>query len=435
MRRLAVLLLLPAALGAQPLLMSKDANGKLGADGLSLVLTALPCDETGALLPDGSTFVAEGLALASDANPRGVFRGFGTFSSPGGTPVMLAIVHGFLSEGITCLSATSVRTVHLAATLEPVPTFAPAPLAGFRADNAILEARLTVDGPAAGAGDAGTLVRGSVEGLVTPAPGGGPGEVTIASDRSSYGVDDVVTAFVVNGSDSTILAYDGQAFCTIVGLERRTAAGWQDAAGCPLARLPLPTKIPAGETVTVALPPGIAPHWEPGTYRLRFFYETPGIANVVAPRAYSAPFEIAGTPPPTTGVTLTTSRDGYREDERIVGFLENGTESRLTTTDHRSFCTIVNLEKEQPDGSWALVSPCLLAMPTRQVDLEPHSRLAVALPPEPSPSRNEPGLYRLSTDVFPKTPVDGPQGATLRVVSAPFMVFATRADAPDVRGD
>jgi hypothetical protein len=273
-------------------------------------------------------------------------------------------------------------------------------------------------------------------------PDGSHGQVTIAPDRPSYGMDDIVVANVVNGLTSSIVALDGQAFCTIVGLEKQTERGWVDADGCPSARAPLPVTIAAGESVSVSLPPAGVSTWAAGVYRLRFAFALPDVSTggpaTAGPRIFSVPFQIGLTPPPppppANGIQLFPVRDAFRQDERIVAVLVNESDSTWTTTDHRTFCSVLTLERLQADGSWQDVSPCLIATPTRLVDLEPHAQLAVELPPAPGPAKNETGVYRVSTDVMPKVPDGGGAPAVVtHLESRPFAVLGVRSDVPDVR--
>jgi hypothetical protein len=61
------------------------------------------------------------------------------------------------------------------------------------------------------------------------------------------------------------------------------------------------------------------------------------------------------------------------------------------------------------------------------VDLPPHARLVIPLPPGPDVARHEPGVYRVTTNAA------GAGGASLHVESTRFVVFAVRSDVPDKR--
>ena len=439
----AALAFIPATLAAQtgPLYLYKNASGKLGPGGpgsFTLTFDSIACDETQTLLPDGSTFTADGLTLQTDGTGRGTVQGSGAFFTPGGTVVMHAFLRGFVAQGPSCAAPPSgppLRNLHISAVLDPIPTLLPAIQAGFRAETSIIAAHLTLDGVP---GVDLTVLNGTLEGLVSPVPNTSPGQVTVEPDRPSYGIDDIVVANVVNGTDTKIVALDGQAFCTIVGLERQTDRGWVDVDGCPSARAPLPVPIAAGETVSVSLPPAGAPTWAAGLYRFRFAFAsaTPGAG--AGPRVFSTPFQIGETvpppPPPTNGVDLFPVRDAFRQDERIVAVLVNDSELTWTTTDHHTYCSVLTLERLQADGSWQDAAPCLIQTATQLVDIPAHGKLAIQLPPEPGPAKNEIGVYRVSADVMPKAPDGGAVPAIVsHLVSRPFAVLGVRSDVPDVR--
>jgi hypothetical protein len=432
----------PLAAQTPPLVMSKAASGPISADSLSMSLAAnVPCDETGTLIPDGSRLESDFFTFTVDAKGRGTFRGSAAVVTADGRPILHVILHGIVGlPGGAPATADCVAPGHLEGSLEPVFTIlasgAP-PL--FREETSILEARFVADADQISASPL-PLYRGRIDGFVSPGPGTPPpSDVSIAPDRRSYGVGDPITALVVNGSSAAIVGYDGESYCTIVRLERRSGDGWTAVAGCPLARMPLPTKIAPGETLAVKLPPDdtTPARWEPGTYRLAFAYlkadaAPTATAGTGRTTVVSPPFEVVG-PPATPGVAIVTTQEGYRANEAIVAAISNGTDQSWVLSDHRSFCTLLTLERQGADGSWSEVSPCLLASPTRLVTLDPHQRIVVVLPPEPAIPRNEPGVYRLSTDISPPNAAGAPLPAPIRIESARFVVFGVRSDGPDVR--
>ncbi|HKC25192.1 MAG TPA: hypothetical protein VKF32_10645, partial [Thermoanaerobaculia bacterium] len=364
------------------------------------------------------------------------FRGTAAIVTADGRPILHAVLHGVAGLGGDA-AGDCAAPGHLEGSLDPVFTVVPGGPTLFREETSIVEARFVADLNTISA-SAVPLYRGRVDGFVVPAGAPPPGLVTVASDKRSYGPSDPITALVANGSSSTIVGYDGETYCTIVRLEKRVESGWSEVAGCPLARMPLPTKIPAGETLSVALPPDATtlPRWEPGSYRLAFTYVgpdvTPSPGTAARVTIVSPPFDVIAAPS-EGGVTIVTSKDSYRANEAIVAALVNGTDQPWLLGDHRSFCTLLTLEHQDADGTWTPVSPCLVLTPTRLVTLEPHQRLTVALPPDPALPRFEPGVYRLSTDVMSPNAAGAPQPAPLHVESARFLVFGVRTDAPAPR--
>jgi hypothetical protein len=260
--------------------------------------------------------------------------------------------------------------------------------------------------------------------------------ITVAPDRRAYDVKDPVIAYVKNGSGTAIQVLDEESYCSIVKLEKQTSGGWSIVAGCPLDRVSLPTVIPAGTALEVRLPPdpSTPATKEPGLYRLEVTYTSLNPGASVAENAVtveSAPFTVAGVPVPLPGpnrVSITVDRSGYRSEDPILATVTNDTDQTLQTYDHRSYCSVLGLQRQGPEG-WSEVAPCLLLSPTRQVRIERHSSLKVGLPPEGVAHRHPGGTYRVDV-TFVVLDSNGnpiPTFAPLAVDSLPFAVYDTRS--------
>jgi hypothetical protein len=91
-----------------------------------------------------------------------------------------------------------------------------------------------------------------------------------------------------------------------------------------------------------------------------------------------------------------TDKDRYETGQVIRIQVSNRLDGPVTTRDQRSFCTIIDLEREvEGDDEWEEIRNCISGAPVREVILEPGSshtvKLAVGpVPPEPLVS----GRYR-----------------------------------------
>jgi hypothetical protein len=129
----------------------------------------------------------------------------------------------------------------------------------------------------------------------TAQPTSGPGQVTVAVDKTHYAPTDTITVTILNGLAAIISTTDHQTNCTIVTLERLVNGAWQPEGAC---RLMTPTRVvPISPGTTVQQLSSSA--WPTGTYRVAFRYftepdaelgqgATPGQGAVV----YSATFTI-----------------------------------------------------------------------------------------------------------------------------------------------
>jgi hypothetical protein len=65
-------------------------------------------------------------------------------------------------------------------------------------------------------------------------------------------------------------------------------------------------------------------------------------------------------------VVVSVDRDSYSTGDSMVVSVRNNTDSLLTTTDHRSFCWIAQLERSGANG-WEEAGPCYSMAPSAEV--------------------------------------------------------------------
>ena len=94
--------------------------------------------------------------------------------------------------------------------------------------------------------------------------------VSITTARTDYRVGDVVHVTIRNDGPEDVVAASGQAYCTVVAVERSTGDAWRPAATCQQGAPPGLIPIAAGTNLSLDLPPDRASDRLPaGTYRLR----------------------------------------------------------------------------------------------------------------------------------------------------------------------
>lgn len=67
-------------------------------------------------------------------------------------------------------------------------------------------------------------------------------------------------------------------------------------------------------------------------------------------------------------VTISLDKAQYHSGDLAIVTVANGLAQSISTTDHKSSCSIVQLE-EQVNGSWQAVEPCRLQTPTLVVEI------------------------------------------------------------------
>lgn len=405
------------AQSANSMVLSKDASGPITRVFLSLTLRSnATCDATATLIPDGSRLVSDSFSMRVDATGIGVFRGLVRIITPEGRPILAGFLHGTVGTTTHREPGKDCRAPrHLEGVLEALrPGSASVFEVNFSADE-ITEIASPLP-----------TYRARLDGLVVPPLPLPPDEtVRITSDRTEYTTVDPITAVISNHAEHAIQSLDEQSYCTIVQLQRQAGDQWVLTAPCPLARPPVPVNIGAGETKLVRLPPGpqASEAKEPGVYRLALTFT--GLDEngkpIGHPLTIFSPLFRVNPPPAVGGVTITTNQNSYRGDERIVATIKNDTDQSIQTADHRSWCTVLFLQRKVGD-MWSNLALCRLLTPTRLITIGPRQSLSVALPPEPALPQHEAGTYRVELSFWFLDSSGRPTGQPVVSDSPPFSV-------------
>jgi hypothetical protein len=565
---LTVLAALATALVAQPqtaavpLILSKDAAGRIIPNAVALELKSNPdCDQTARLIPDGSKLVSERFVLNVDDKGIGFFNGPANVVSPDGKIIIAGVLHGTVGLTAGTLDATKPCALpgHLEGMLtgvlasQPTTTTTSTDPAGAVAPP--LEVNFQADQVQESAGIV-PLYRARLVGLIPQAvpPPPPPSLVTILPSKLEYPNTEPIVAVIANRSAKDIQIFDGNSYCSIVQLQRRSETDWKPIGGCMLTVMPRPHVIKAGTVMKVILPEVAIPDFkhEPGVYRMIIDWQaldadgkgvgdftqavsplfkvfappppapllkvmpdklvyapaeaiTAIIANGPVPvrifnqqslctivqlyradgtnwvlegpcpldsipiatilkagevkkvplvknstwipgryrlgvtfapvdatgkptaddrTVFSEPFIVA--PPPTVPmVTITPDRRSYAVTQPIVATIANASNIDVMTWDHRSFCTVINLQRQQL-GAWKSIMPCLLMTPSMPVIIKAGQKLVVPLPGDPATNaaKWEPGVYRLQA-VCAVPDSAGTVGREFEVASGPFTVGVT----------
>jgi len=105
----------------------------------------------------------------------------------------------------------------------------------------------------------------------------------------------------------------------------------------------------------------------------------------------SATADAALTATPVRGVvTISLDKSRYHAGELALVTVTNGLAQSISTTDHKSSCSIVQLE-QKVNGSWQAVDPCHLQTPTLVVEIAKGSvtEVKIGIP-------NTPANYRVT---------------------------------------
>ena len=377
------------------LILSKDTGGPLTRNALSWTLRANPsCDQTGEAFPDGSRMFSEDLTFATDANGLGTVHGTVQIFAPDGRLLQVLTLRGIVGLNVRREADKECRYQHIEAQLEPVPTFAPPTIPQ------IALATLSADLDPRVAGPLPTY-RAKLEGVVTLPPNPAPSKaVTINPDRNIYGEAEAITAVIFNGTNQPITAFDLQSYCSIVKLQRQEGDTWTTVGECFVRRPTLPTTLGAGETLRVVLQPGenANPLKTPGQYRLVFEYSlgavtTPPTANSDLLNSSSAAFRVSAMPV-RQRVKLMLDQVPIYSGQTFVARIINDTDLPIQTADHKTQCTVVDVQRRDANGAWTNVASCLLALPTKLIRIGPRENYAVKLSDE-RPGLFPPGTYRL----------------------------------------
>ncbi len=363
---------------ANNLILSKDTGGILTRTALGWTMRANPsCDQTGEAFPDGSRLVAEDLTFVTDANGLGTVQGTVQIFAPDGRILQVMTLRGTVGLNARRDADKECRAAHIEAQLEPVPTFAAPTIPQ------IALATLSADIDPRVAGPLPTY-RARLDGVVTlpsvPVPGKG---VTINPDKNNYGEAEAITATLFNGAAQPITAFDLKSYCSIVRLQRQAGEDWRDSGECFLKRMSLPVTIGAGETLRVVLQPGenANPLKVPGLYRLVLDYGfgTGGTGASDLLRAVSPSFRVDAMPT-RQSVKLMLDSVPQFVGQGFVARIINDTDLPLQTADHKTQCTVFDVQRREANGTWTNVAPCPLASPTKLIRIGPRQSYVVKLP-------------------------------------------------------
>lgn len=380
---------------ANNLILSKDTGGPLIRTTLDWTLRANPsCDQTGEAFPDGSRMFSEDLSFATDANGLGTVQGTVQIFAPDGRILQVLTLRGIVGLNVRREADKECRYQHIEAQLEPVPTFAPPTIPQ------IARATLSADLDPRVASPLPTY-RAKLDGVVTlpfhPSPGKG---VTINPDKGTYGESEAITATIFNGTSQPITAYDLKSYCSIVKLQRQEGETWVTIGECFLRRLAFPTTIGAGETLRVVVQPGenANPLKTPGQYRLVIEYYlgaiTTGANGSGDPLSISSPTFRVSAMPVRQSVKVMLDQVPVYSGQPFVARIVNDTDLPIQTADHKTHCTVFDVQRREADGTWKNFAPCLLASPTQLIRIAPRQSYVVKFAGEPF-GIFPPGTYRL----------------------------------------
>ena len=365
---LAFSLALSAQAQSNNLILSKDTGGPLTRNAFNWTLRANPsCDQTGEAFPEGSRLVSEDLTVVTDANGLGTVQGTVQIFAPDGRILQVLTLRGIVGLNARREADMECRSQHIEAQLEPVPTFAPPHLPQIA--RAILSAELDprTAGPL-------PVYRAQLDGVVTLPLWPGPGtRATINPDKNIYGEAEAITATIINETAKPITAYDLNSYCSLVKLQRQEGEIWATTGECFMRRMALPTTLGAGEMLRVVLQPGenANPLKRPGQYRLVFEYylgasTLPSTAASERLSSASPTFRVSALPT-RQSVKLMLDQPPQEVGQAFVARIINDTDLPIQTADHKTYCTVFELQYRQADGSWTNVAPCLLSSPTRLI--------------------------------------------------------------------
>ncbi len=368
---------------ANNLILSKDTGGVLTRTALGWTLRANPsCDQTGEAFPDGSRLMSEDLTFATDANGLGTVQGVVQIFAPDGRILQVMTLRGTVGLNARRDADKECRYNHIEAQLEPVPTFAAPTIPQ------IARATLSADLDPRVAGPLPTY-RAKLDGVVTLPPNPTPGKgVTINPDKSTYGETEAITATLFNGTNQPVTGFDLKSYCSIIKLQRQERENWATIGECFLKRIAFPVTLVAGETLRVVLQAGENANAlkKPGMYRLVFEYyvgaiTTPPTAASALLSATSPSFRVNAMPA-RQSVKLMLDQVPQFVGQGFVARIINDTDLPIQTADHKTQCTVFDVQRREANGAWTNVAPCPLASPTRLIRIGPRQSYAVKLPDE-----------------------------------------------------
>jgi hypothetical protein len=381
------------------LMLSKTANGPILDSGFSLTLLSNPdCDRTQGLIPDGSRMVADAFALKTDSFGVGTFSGFAKILAQDGRLILQGYLRGAAGINTRCDANKDCRVPgRMTGLFEGLPAMSARSVSRSPIE---IESHVLMINFSAELNDQAAsplaVYRVRLDGLVS-APSAIMEKIQIAPDRPVYAPADAIMTSIFNGSDRTIQSLGNKSFCTIVQLQIQDGIRWSDVAVCASTNSPDAVTILPNQRIEVPLRPASqtpAPN-PPGIYRLAFSFRVVenGVPVGDSVSATSDPFLVAA-PPSSDRVSIVTERSEFDVSEPIVFKVHNGNDQVIVTSDHKSSCSIVYLQKQQP-GGWANLAPCLLLTPTRLIPIGARQSLSMRLPPDGTKLQFPAGTYRL----------------------------------------
>lgn len=407
------------------LMLSKNVNGAITRNSAEISLSSnAECDQTKSFIPDGSRLTANSFTMSTDNNGVGTFQGRAQIVTPTGRVVLEGTLRGTVGINTRCGENRSCRLPwHLEGLFESFSSTLNQALVRSASDLKIrpMVLNFSADLNPQSASPL-PIYQGRLDGLV-PALPSAIDRITVVTDKTGYTLNDVMTAFVINESAETIQAQDKRSFCSIINFQVLDGNQWNDTAFCPFKAPSLPVNIAAGSKFEVPLQPSLSnTPLAAGIYRvaLTFRFVLGNIPLSDSYTVYSQQFRLAAQPPSNL-VIAKTDRSVYQENEPIVALITNDTAQPILTTDQKTFCSIVNVQKQE-SNAWTNAAPCLLAAPTRQVRLAAREELTVRLPSDNASPKLSAGTYRLEFTYWTMTASGNAVGNQLKVYSSTFNI-------------
>lgn len=406
------------------LMLSKNFNGSVSRSSVEIGLTAnADCDQTKAFIPDNSKLVTQSFTLKADSNGIGTFSGSAYVVTPTGRIVLQGTLKGTVGINTRCGSSRNCTLPwHLEGLFESSPSSMDRAI--FRtAAEAIVPMVLNFSGDLNPlSASAVPIYQGRLDGLV-PALPAEVDRITLAQDKGTYLVNDVINATVVNESSETIQTWDKRSFCSIFQLQILDGNQWNDTAFCPFKAPSLPVSIAPNSKFGVELHPEqtIEP-LKAGTYRLALTFRFVS-GNIPLSDSYvvqTQEFRLVPTTP-SNQVVVGTDKTAYQEQEPVALRINNDTAQTIATYDHQSFCSVVTVQR-QNGSDWEEVAPCLLGRMSKLITIASRDQIDFNLPTESAASKLSPGIYRLEFTYW-KTDANGkPTGDPITLHSEVFSV-------------
>ncbi len=407
--------------------LSKNFNGTITRTSAEISLTSnAECDQTKSFVPDGSKLVTTSFSMSTDNNGVGTFRGTAQIVTPTGRAIFQGSLRGTVGINTRCgTNRTCQLPWHLEGLFESVFSSVERILVRSASDLRIVPMVLNFSADLnPQTASPLPIFQGRLDGLVPSLPAS-IDRITIVTDKTGYTAGEAMTAVVINDSEETIQAFDKRAFCTILQFQVLDGNQWNDTAFCPFKAPSLPVNIAPGTKFEVPLQPTLSiSALNAGIYRvaLTFRFVIGNTPLNDSYTIYSSQFRLAPQQPSNL-VIAKTDRAVYLEGEQLAALITNDTSQPIWTTDFKSFCSIVNVQKLETN-TWTNSAPCLLTIPSKQVRLAAREELIVKLPNVTASPKLPAGTYRLEF-VYQTADASGnPIGNPITVYSSTFNIVA-----------